>query len=165
MHSTWQRLILARWNPLLGDVPAESIVFDHQQEYYARLRESTSRGDSATFVAFMLRKIDLAVHGENGLHAPEFTPQVSPQDAARVGPAIIPQIGALLRVLRGEASREELQLALGLRDRKSFRARYLLPALALGLIERTIPGKPSSRSQRYRLTPHGRLVRHRLQSR
>ena len=48
-------------------------------------------------------------------------------------------------------SREELQRALGLKDRKSFRERYLLPALEKGLIEMTIPEKPSSSLQRYRL--------------
>ncbi|MDP2992315.1 MAG: Fic family protein [Deltaproteobacteria bacterium] len=53
-------------------------------------------------------------------------------------------------------TREELQSALGLQDRKSFRERYLKPALAEGLIEMTIPGKPNSRLQKYRLTDKGR---------
>ncbi len=41
--------------------------------------------------------------------------------------------------------RETLQSALGLSDRKSFRERYLKPAVADGLIEMTIPDKPNSR--------------------
>jgi hypothetical protein len=53
-------------------------------------------------------------------------------------------------------SRETLQNALGLQDRKSFRERYLKPALAVGLIEMTIPDKPNSRLQKYRLTDKGR---------
>ena len=52
-------------------------------------------------------------------------------------------------------SRETLQAALGLSDRKSFRDRYLKPALAEGLIEMTIPDKPNSRLQKYRLTAKG----------
>jgi hypothetical protein len=52
----------------------------------------------------------------------------------------------------GAMSREELQNALALRDRKSFRERYLKPALDAGLIEMTIPDKPNSRLQQYRLT-------------
>lgn len=43
-----------------------------------------------------------------------------------------------------------------LQDRKSFRARYLQPALAEGLIEMTIPDKPNSRLPRYRLARKGR---------
>ena len=41
-------------------------------------------------------------------------------------------------------------------DRKSFRERYLKPALDEGLIEMTIPEKPNSRLQKYRLTDKGR---------
>lgn len=76
--------------------------------------------------------------------APQVTPQVSPQ------------VGELLAAIRGEMSREALQAVLGLLDRKSFRERYLKPALADGLIEMTIPDKPNSRLQKYRLTDKGR---------
>jgi hypothetical protein len=52
-------------------------------------------------------------------------------------------------------SREALQKALNLQDRKSFRERYLKPSLAEGLIEMTIPDKPNSSLQKYRLTDKG----------
>ena len=52
--------------------------------------------------------------------------------------------------------REVLQTALRVLDRKSFRERYLKPALADGLIEMTIPDKPNSRLQKFRLTDKGR---------
>ncbi len=52
-------------------------------------------------------------------------------------------------------TREALQAALGLSDRKSFRERYLKPALDEGLIEMTIPDRPRSRLQQYRLTDRG----------
>lgn len=45
---------------------------------------------------------------------------------------------------------------LGLADRKHFRASVLKPALELGLIEMTIPDKPNSSKQRYRLNERGR---------
>ena len=76
--------------------------------------------------------------------APQVTPQVSPQ------------VGRLLAAIQGEMGREALQSVLGLLDRKSFRERYLKPALAAGLIEMTIPDKPNSRVQKYRLTDKGR---------
>ena len=78
--------------------------------------------------------------------------------APQVTPQLTPQVGRLLSVLRGEMSREALQQTLALQDRKSFRERYLKPALAEGLIEMSIPDKPNSRLQRYRLTDKGRTV-------
>lgn len=51
--------------------------------------------------------------------------------------------------------REALQAALGRSDRKSFRERYLKPALNDGLLEMTIPDKPNSRLQKYRMTDKG----------
>ena len=75
--------------------------------------------------------------------------------APQVAPQVTPQVNELLAVIQGEMSREALQAALGLSDRKSFRERYLQPALADGLIAMTIPDKPNSRLQKYRLTAKG----------
>jgi hypothetical protein len=52
--------------------------------------------------------------------------------------------------------RETLQNALGLSARKNFRTLYLAPALKSALLEMTIPDKPNSRLQQYRLTDKGR---------
>ena len=62
----------------------------------------------------------------------------------------------LLQVMSGEMTGRGIQEALGLRHRIHFRDAYLLPALQAGLIEMTIPDKPRSSKQRYRLTPAGR---------
>ena len=63
----------------------------------------------------------------------------------------------LLEALRDrESSAGELRQAVGITHRPTFRENYLHPALDAGLIERTIPDKPSSRLQRYRLTEAGR---------
>ena len=140
MGRLWQSLILARWNPLFADIPVESLIFEHQGEYYQAIQESTQKADSAPFIAFMLRMILDAVTTT--------APQVSPQ--------VTPQVGELMAAIRGEMGREALQSALGLSDRKSFRERYLKPALLDGLIEMTIPDKPNSRLQKYRSTDKGR---------
>jgi ATP-dependent DNA helicase RecG len=76
---------------------------------------------------------------------PEVTPEVTPE--LRV-----------LRVVQGEVSRESLQRTLGLKDAEHFRQHYLAPALAAGLIEMTLPDKPNSRLQKYRLTAKGRAL-------
>jgi hypothetical protein len=60
-----------------------------------------------------------------------------------------------LSVCHAPQSRKGLQDALDLRDDEHFRKEYLLPALKAGLLERTIPDKPQSSKQRYRLTEKG----------
>ena len=47
---------------------------------------------------------------------------------------------------------------LSLKGRDNFEKLYLAPALEAGLVERTIPDKPNSRLQQYRLTEKGRSV-------
>ena len=64
-------------------------------------------------------------------------------------------IGRLLSVVHGELSRQQLQDVLALKSRDNFDKRYLKPALVLGLIEPTMPDKPNSRHQKYRLTHAG----------
>ena len=141
MGRLWQTLILSKWNPLFAHIPVESLVHQHQQEYYAALNASTQQTDSAVFIEFMLSMVLKAV-------TTSATPQVDPQ--------VTPQVKRLLKALVDEMSREKIQNALGLHDRKSFRELYLAPALAAGLVEMTIPEKPNSRLQQYRLTDLGR---------
>jgi hypothetical protein len=62
------------------------------------------------------------------------------------------QVAALLRTLKTETlTALECMKRLKLSHRPTFRANYLNPALSAGLIERTIPDKPNSRLQKYRL--------------
>ena len=139
----WQSLILAKWNPVFAHLPVESLVFERQEAYYRALQESTLESDSGPFIVFMLAALHDALVS--------VTPQVAPP--------VTPQVLELLRVVKSDASRAELQAVLGLRDRKSFFERYLRPALALGLLEMSIPDKPNSRLQKYRLTDKGRQVK------
>jgi len=53
-------------------------------------------------------------------------------------------------------SRVEIQAVLNLRHEEYFRVAYLVPALKTGLIEMTIPDKPRSSKQKYRLTDKGK---------
>lgn len=135
----WQSLILARWNPLFADIPVESLIFEHQAKYYQALEESTRQTDSAPFVSFMLRMILDTVTAST----PEVAREVSPEVR-------------LLSGFAGKMNRQQLKTALGLKDDEHFRKAYLLPALEAGLIERTIPDKPRSSRQKYRLTHKGR---------
>jgi len=54
----------------------------------------------------------------------------------------------------------EIQEIVGIQHRETFQRNYLDRMLAAGLIERTIPDKPNSRLQKYRLTAKGRELLH-----
>ena len=139
MGRLWQSLILTRWKLLFAHVPVESLVYARQSEYYEAIRESSSKGESTPFIVYMLEAI---------LEAVISTPQEKPQ--------VSPQVERLLAVLEGEMSLRQILHAIGLIDRKSFRQRYLLPALEHGYVEMTLPESPTARNQRYRLTARGR---------
>jgi ATP-dependent DNA helicase RecG len=77
---------------------------------------------------------------------------------AGVTPEVTPEVGKMLTVIQGEMSRAEIQQKLGLTDEKHFREHYQQPAVAMELIEMTIPDKPRSRLQKYRLTDAGKRL-------
>jgi ATP-dependent DNA helicase RecG len=85
----------------------------------------------------------------------QVTPQVTPHVAPQVPPQVTPQVLALLRKLSGEMTRQEMMDLAGLKDRKHFGDAYLQPSLDAGFLEMTIPDKPQSSKQRYRLTEQG----------
>ena len=74
----------------------------------------------------------------------------------------VPPVSDLIRSLNGEKTQQEILLSLGLKDRKNLRTQYVQPALAEGLIEMTIPDRPRSSKQKYRLTDRGQELRDRL---
>lgn len=75
-----------------------------------------------------------------------------------ITPEVTPEAYRLIAALKGEMSRAELMAHLELKDAEHFRKFYLAMALEQGVIERTIPNKPNSRLQKYRLTDLGKQV-------
>lgn len=93
------------------------------------------------------------------------TQQVTQQATQQVTQQVTPEVGKLILILEGENKREELQEILGLKDRENFRKLYINEALKLKLIEMTIPDKPNSRNQKYRLTDKGKVLQQQLKRR
>ena len=60
--------------------------------------------------------------------------------------------------------RQKIQDMLGLSHREHFRSKYLKPALEQGFIEMTIPDRPNSRLQKYRLSILGKQLKDKLQT-
>ncbi|MCX5677529.1 MAG: DUF4062 domain-containing protein [Candidatus Omnitrophica bacterium] len=86
-----------------------------------------------------------AVGGKQQLDVPTQSPTQSTDPVVR-----------LLQMLRiKEMAAGKLRLSLNIKHRPTFRANYIDPALLSGYIEYTIPDKPNSRLQKYRLTKRG----------
>jgi Fic family protein len=142
----WQTLILSQWRPVFAMLPVESIIRDHQQEYYAALATSDQDVNATPFTEFMLNAILQAIQ-ESDLGSDQVTDQQSDQ------------VMRLLRALGSSPrSASDLMAELGLSHRPTFRKNYLHPALAAGLVEMVHPDVPRSRSQKYRLTERGRRL-------
>ncbi len=89
----------------------------------------------------------------------EFKSQVTGEVAGEVTGEVAGEVRQLLNILaNGPLSRTDAQAMLGLKGQANFRERYLGPALETDLIEMTVPDKPKSRNQRYRLTALGRKI-------
>jgi Fic family protein len=142
MGRLWQSLILSQWNPLFSNLPVENMVYARQQDYYGALAQSTQACESTPFIEFMLQVIL------------EQT-QACTTDTPTVAPTVTPTVKKLISACSGEMSRDALQKKMGLKDKMSFIKIYLKPAMEQGLIEMTLPEKPNSRNQKYRLTSKG----------
>lgn len=54
MGRYWQTMLLSRWKGLFSWLPVETIVKDHQQDYYNAIAKSDAVGESTVFVEFMM---------------------------------------------------------------------------------------------------------------
>ena len=97
---------------------------------------------------------------------PDYTEQVTPhvtlQVTGQVTEQVTEQVRKLLLVFKNEHSKNELMKLLKISHREHFRDAYIKKAMELNLIEPTIPDKPTSSKQKYRLTQKGRELQKRL---
>ncbi|MBE7927349.1 Fic family protein [Pseudomonas saudiphocaensis] len=96
-----------------------------------------------------------AVVARPGRATDPVAPPVTGQVAGQVTGQVSQEVRSLLSSMQGDMKRAEIMSALNLAGRDNFRNLYLLPALEANLIEMTIPDKPQSSQQRYRLTAAG----------
>lgn len=89
---------------------------------------------------------------------PEVTHQVTAEVTAEVAAEVAAELIDFLSAFKGDMTRAELMHTLNLQHAEHFRLAYLKKGLELGLIEMTIPDKPRSRLQKYRLTLLGKQV-------
>ena len=129
------------------------------------LRPPEFRQDAGSFVQTLWRPVQSDSTEEN------VTAQViashnvlineSLQELAEALSITVAQVTAQVEKLLGAVtntalSLEELQSVTGIKHREHLRKTYVEPLITSGWIERTIPDKPTSRLQRYRITENGR---------
>ena len=140
MGRLWHSLMLGHWNEIFFWLPVEELIRTRQNEYYNALGKSDSDADSSAFVEFLLQVI---------LDTLQQTTVVGNSDGQKESDPLIEKLKNAI----GEdvLSASEIMDRLGLSHRPTFRENYLNPALSHGIIEMTIPDKPRSRNQKYKL--------------
>ena len=138
MARLWQTILLTGWNPIFQYIPLESQIEKFQSGYYDAIASCNTKGNSTEFIEFLLARISEAL---------DEVLRQSSEDAGNSG-----YIARLLGVMEydTEYPASALLEQLGLRSKETLRHNYLDPAIEAGLVEMTIPGKPTSRNQRYR---------------
>lgn len=53
----WHTLLLSKWNPVFAWLPVESMIHDHQQDYYDAINAANDAVESTVFIEFMLSTI------------------------------------------------------------------------------------------------------------
>lgn len=85
--------------------------------------------------------------------APVGSESLADCSAADARPPMQPEQVTLLQRIFGDHATPELMSFVGRSNRSKFPEQVLAPLLARGLVEMTLPAKPNSSKQRYRLTP------------
>jgi Fic family protein len=148
MGRLWQTLLLAKWNAIFAWISMESVMFEKRPQYYKAIEEARKLDDNGAFIEFTLSAVlDTIADQEKRQVKHEVKHQVD-----LTGTQI-----DVLKALEGKIlSRKEIFAEIGLNgDSRSFK-RHIEPLIEAGLIEMTVPDKPNSRLQKYRLTDIGK---------
>jgi Fic family protein len=162
MGRLWQTVILSKWYPLFLALPIETVVFERQRDYYAALASSDKAGSSTMFIEFMLTAIaDTLAIRETHQDRHEDKHQDEHQDEHRdKRQTELSETGlSILKALEhANLSRKEIFAAIGMNsDTRAFK-RNVEPLLTNGYIEMTVPDKPNSKFQKYRLTAKAKAM-------
>jgi len=140
MGRMWHSLLLGRWNEIFYWLPVEDLIRLRQEEYYNALGKSDTDADSCAFVEFLLQVI---------MDTLQNTTVVGNDDVEEQKDPLVDKLREAIGY--DVLSASEIMKRLGLSHRPTFRQNYLNPALSNGIVEMTIPDKPNSRNQKYRL--------------
>lgn len=113
------------------------------------LPEPEWRSEEGVGVTLILRNREVSM---------DDTMEVSMDDTMEVAK----EVKMIVRAINGELSRKQIQEKFALTNAEHVRLKYIDPSIKYGFIEMTIPDKPQSRLQKYRLTSKGKELKDKL---
>jgi ATP-dependent DNA helicase RecG len=145
-----------RRNPLIADLLRRIHLIEAWGRGIPLILEKAPHARFSEIAGVFITEFPRPQAAEDSVTKSQSRLDVTGQVTGQVTRQVSEEVKRLLAIVRKEMSRQEIQSALALRGRENFEARYLKPALEAAFIERTIPDKPNSRLQKYRLTEKGR---------
>ena len=154
MGRLWQTLLLAKWNKVFAWIPMELILYRNRPIYYRAIEDARSANDSGAFIEFTLSAVLNSIIDQE-------QHQVEHQDRHEEKHPVeltVTQRNVLNALEDGTLSRKEIFEKIGISgDTRAFK-RHIGPLLSRGFIKMTVPDKPNSKLQKYRLTDSGRAA-------
>ena len=160
MSRLWFDMLLCRWKDIFLLICVHDNLIKRRDEYREVLYDAGKIGECNGFVELMLETVYEALKNAD---IPKAGSKVSEpksinksyknegMDESVTVKATSLFTKKLLEVMGDEVlSTNEIMLRLGMTHKPTFRKNYLNPAIELGLVEMTLPGKPRSRHQRYK---------------
>lgn len=120
MGRFWQTAILAHWKPVFAWLPVETMIKEHQQEYYDVIALCDKEADSTAFISFILRCIKETIIA---IETPKKTSKKTPKDI-------------IIQIISGnpKATIQEMADALGMNKRNA--QKHINNLTAEGVIRR-----------------------------
>ena len=134
----WQNSILYKWKDIFEYLPIESKIHKYQDEYYDSIAKCHKNANSNVFIEFMLKMIDETLdEAISTSHLPITNETIN--------------INKLLDVMESgkPMTATEIMEKLGIKSKETLRGQYLDSAIKKGLVNLTIPDKPTSKNQMY----------------
>lgn len=138
MIRLWQNSILYQWKDIFEYLPIESKIHKYQDEYYKSIATCHKNGNSNAFIEFILKMIDETLDEAISTSALPITNESI-------------NINKLLDIMElgKPMTANEIMEKLGIKSKETLRSQYLDPAIKQGLVNLTIPDKPTSKNQMY----------------
>ncbi len=134
----WQNVLLTNWKSFFEYLPIESKIKKYQEEYYTAISNCHKSVNSNEFIEFMLKMIDKVLKELLETSTIQLTEKSV-------------NINKLLSVMEYGVpmTANEIMEKLEIKSKETLRSTYLDSAIEEGVVELTIPDKPTSKNQMY----------------